>query len=57
MRSAVSKDDVMPCYKYKVDGRKRNQVEYQPPVSLMSFLAQQQPTDHQNYQQQQPGYY
>ena len=28
LRSAVSKDDVMPCYKYKVDGRKRNDVEY-----------------------------
>ena len=28
----------MPCYKYKVEGRKRNHVEYQPPVSLMTYL-------------------
>jgi len=38
LKSAISKDDVMPCYKYKVDGRKRNDVEYQPPVSLMRYL-------------------
>ena len=42
----------MPCYKYKVEGRKRNQVEYQAPVSLLSYLAQPttgqgaQPQDH-----------
>ena len=28
----------MPCYKYKVEGRKRNDTEYQPPVSLLSYL-------------------
>ena len=29
----------MPCYKYKVEGKKRNHVEYNPPVSLLTYLA------------------
>lgn len=48
LRSAVSKDDVMPCYKYKVDGRKRNDIEYQPIVSLMSYLQPVQVYDQQS---------
>ena len=39
LRSAVGKDDLMPRYKYKVEGRKRNQVGHQPPVSLLTYLA------------------
>ena len=41
LRSVLSKDDVMPCYKYKVDGRKRNQVDYVPSVSLLTYLVNQ----------------
>ena len=44
-RSGVSKDDVMPCYKYKVGGRKRNEVEYQPPISLLTYLHPTQTYD------------
>lgn len=33
----------MPCYKHKVQGRKRNEAEYYPQTSLLTYLQPRQP--------------
>ena len=38
VKSAVSKDDVMPCYKYKVEGKKRVDVVHQPKPLTLGYL-------------------